>query len=79
MRSRIVPVGILLVAIMSGCQSSPSSGRRNHEAGCLVGSISGAVVGGLIGSVIGGGRGRTLATAAGVGLGTVAGNRLSCN
>lgn len=77
--------GIVAVAtaslLLAGCQSSsdPYSGQsRQHEFGCLAGTIGGAVVGGLVGSAIGAGTGQLIATGIGAGVGTYAGNRLAC-
>ena len=67
--------------LVAGCQSGPTSPQtqaRNHEFGCIAGTVGGAVVGGLIGSTIGGGSGRTIATAVGIGGGGYVGNRLAC-
>jgi len=74
--------GVVLAASMTlaGCQtaSTPQTQARNHEFGCVAGTIGGAVIGGLIGSTIGSGRGSVLATAAGIGGGGYLGNRLAC-
>lgn len=68
------------VLLLAGCQSAstPEVQARNHEFGCIAGTIGGAVIGGLIGNTIGGGGGRVLATAAGIGGGGFLGNQLSC-
>jgi outer membrane lipoprotein SlyB len=73
--------GVAAVAMLiAGCQSSsnPQVQARNHEFGCVAGTVGGAIVGGLIGSTIGAGSGAVLATAAGIGGGGFLGNRLAC-
>ena len=73
---------ISAAALMLGsCQSSPDPQvqARNHEFGCIAGTVGGAIVGGLIGSTIGAGTGQVLATAAGIGGGGYIGNRLACS
>ncbi|MGK6311371.1 hypothetical protein [Neorhizobium sp. DT-125] len=72
----VTAIGVLI----AGCQSSsdPQVQARNHEFGCIAGTVGGAIVGGLIGSTIGGGTGQVLATAAGIGGGGFLGNRLAC-
>lgn len=66
--------------LIAGCQSgsNPEVQARNHEFGCIAGTVGGAIVGGLIGSTIGAGSGAVLATAAGIGGGGYLGNRLAC-
>lgn len=66
--------------LLAGCQASPDPQvqARNHEFGCIAGTVGGAIVGGLIGSAIGGGRGTVLAEAVGIGGGGYLGNRLTC-
>lgn len=66
--------------LLAGCQASPDPQvqARNHEFGCIAGTVGGAVVGALIGSTIGGGTGTVLAEAAGIGGGGYLGNRLAC-
>ncbi|MDQ6436106.1 hypothetical protein RB623_18775 [Mesorhizobium sp. LHD-90] len=66
--------------MIAGCQSSsdPQVQARNHEFGCMAGTVGGAVVGGLIGSTIGAGSGQVLAVAGGIGAGGYIGNRLAC-
>jgi len=73
--------GLAAAAVfLAGCQASPDPQvqARNHEFGCIAGTIGGAVVGGLIGSTIGGGTGRVIGTAVGLGGGGFLGNRLAC-
>ncbi|GGE50301.1 hypothetical protein GCM10007276_29220 [Agaricicola taiwanensis] len=71
---------VAIAMLLAGCQSSPDPQvqARNHEFGCVAGTIGGAIVGGLIGSTIGAGGGAVLATAAGIGGGGFLGNRLAC-
>lgn len=66
--------------LLAGCQASsdPQVQARNHEFGCIAGTVGGAIVGGLIGSTIGGGSGRVIAEAVGIGGGGFLGNRLAC-
>lgn len=68
------------VLLIAGCQSSsdPQVQARNHEFGCMAGTVGGAIVGGLIGSTIGAGSGAVIATAVGIGGGGYLGNRLAC-
>ncbi|TKT78463.1 hypothetical protein XW59_012000 [Aquamicrobium sp. LC103] len=78
-RRRLVTIAAATMLI-AGCQSSsnPQVQARNHEFGCIAGTVGGAIVGGLIGSTIGAGSGAVLATAAGIGGGGYLGNRLAC-
>jgi uncharacterized protein YcfJ len=78
-RRRILSISAATLMI-AGCQSSsdPQVQARNHEFGCMAGTVGGAVVGGLIGSTIGAGSGQVLAVAAGIGGGGYLGNRLAC-
>jgi len=66
--------------LLAGCQASsdPQVQARNHEFGCIAGTVGGAIVGGLIGSTIGGGTGRVIGEAVGIGGGGYLGNRLAC-
>lgn len=66
--------------LLAGCQAStdPQVQARNHEFGCVAGTVGGAIIGGLIGSTIGGGTGRVIGTAVGIGGGGFLGNRLAC-
>ncbi|WP_159585359.1 glycine zipper 2TM domain-containing protein [Chelativorans xinjiangense] len=79
-RNGVIVAAAASSLLVAGCQSSsdPNVQARNHEFGCIAGTVGGAVVGALIGSTIGGGTGRTLATAAGLGGGGLLGNRLAC-
>ncbi|MGH6763069.1 MAG: hypothetical protein ACRECW_15965 [Phyllobacterium sp.] len=80
LKRRIIAVSAAILMI-AGCQSSsdPQVQARNHEFGCIAGTVGGAIVGGLIGSTIGGGSGRVIASAVGIGGGGYLGNRLACN
>ncbi|MCR4266356.1 hypothetical protein [Nitratireductor sp. ZSWI3] len=71
---------VAAAALLAGCQASsdPQVQARNHEFGCIAGTVGGAIVGGLIGSTIGGGSGTVLAEAVGIGGGGYLGNRLAC-
>ncbi|MFB9174924.1 hypothetical protein [Roseibium salinum] len=74
-------MGIASVAmLLAGCQASsdPQVQARNHEFGCIAGTVGGAVIGAMIGSTIGGGSGTVLAEAVGLGGGGYLGNRLAC-
>ncbi|WP_159589750.1 hypothetical protein [Chelativorans xinjiangense] len=66
--------------LLVGCQASPDPQvqARNHEFGCIAGTVGGAIIGGLIGSTIGGGTGRVIGEAVGIGGGGFLGNRLAC-
>ncbi|TKT77670.1 hypothetical protein XW59_013190 [Aquamicrobium sp. LC103] len=79
MKRRLI-AAIGAVMLVAGCQASsdPQVQARNHEFGCVAGTVGGAIVGGLIGSTIGAGSGAVLATAAGIGGGGFLGNRLAC-
>lgn len=69
-----------MAIMLAGCQASgdPQVQARNHEFGCIAGTVGGAIVGGLVGSTIGEGRGQTLALAAGLGGGSYLGSQLAC-
>ncbi|MCO5065776.1 MAG: hypothetical protein M9924_15365 [Rhizobiaceae bacterium] len=66
--------------LLAGCQSSsdPDVQAKEHEFGCMAGTVGGAIIGGLVGSTIGAGTGTTLAIGAGIGAGGYIGNRLAC-
>jgi len=68
--------------LIAGCQSSSSDPQvqaKEHEFGCMAGTVGGAIVGGLVGSTIGAGTGNVLAIGAGIGAGGYIGNRLTCS
>ncbi|MBX3597231.1 MAG: hypothetical protein KF874_06630 [Rhizobiaceae bacterium] len=69
------------VLLLASCQSSsdPQVQAREHEFGCMAGTVGGAIIGGLVGSTIGAGSGNVLAVGAGIGAGGYVGNRLACS
>jgi Predicted outer membrane lipoprotein len=79
-RNLFLSAALAASTALAGCQSSstPYGHTRNHEFGCMAGTVGGAIIGGLVGSTIGSGRGSVLATAAGIGAGGLIGNRLAC-
>lgn len=80
MIKRRILVLISSAVLIAGCQTSsdPQVQARNHEFGCMAGTVGGAIVGGLVGSTIGAGSGNVLAVGAGIGAGGYIGNRLAC-
>jgi outer membrane lipoprotein SlyB len=73
-------ISLAAASLLASCQSNsnPEVQARNHEFGCIAGTVGGAIVGGLIGSTIGGGTGRLIGEAVGIGGGGFLGNRLAC-
>ena len=68
------------VSLIAACgpETPEQTATREHEAGCIAGTVSGAVLGAAVGSLIGGGTGQIIAGSAGGGMGAMAGSRLTC-
>lgn len=64
------------VLLLAAC--GPQTPERQHEAGCIAGSVTGAVLGAAAGTLIGGGTGQIIAGATGGALGAEAGKYLTC-
>ncbi len=72
---RLAIILVLAATAVSADQVTGSHKHKNHEAGCLAGTIGGALLGGLIGNQFGAGDGKTLLTATGAVIGGVAASK----
>ncbi len=66
---------VLIVTLLSGCQTLNNNGISNADVGTVAGGVGGL----LVGSAFGGGVGKVAAMAAGAGVGALAGRAVGKN
>ncbi len=83
MRSLIISgaLGGIIATSLIACGPAPTAReqqQRQHELGCMAGTLGGALIGGAIGNQFGGGRGQNIMRAGGAATGAVSGSRYAC-